>query len=348
MRVKEIGMAHKNMFDMPIYWRHWDDSTTIEGMHFENRTKDEVVLENPFLPSGLVIQKWSSMMTYQMERKQPDLPLLKRGRAYQIKANLRTEPANSVLFRLNFYDRFQNQIDSQILRPSNPFFQYPTNAYCYEIELLSAGFQALTFHSFSILPKDEKDLGSIQKKNSEADFLLMNPVDGSSDLTLVFMEARADHRYAVKDNLLRRMKNVMFLHHTKTDLDYYLSEEFSQALDRRLNDLKEIYDFRRFRLVGYGPISNYAALYSMNKFPDATVFVTSDFYRDEEYRRLFENQKFVSLFNRLPQSSVRVYGKPIKQDQLTSEILLAQSLFDYSDQLSLLPFLEEESHGKRE
>ncbi|KXT87018.1 Accessory secretory protein Asp3 [Streptococcus oralis] len=68
---------------------------------------------------------------------------------------MQVQPANGLYLKLTFLNRYEEIIEEKIERQFSFTFTYPETAYTYRLSLISAGFEALDFVSFSI----EEDAG---------------------------------------------------------------------------------------------------------------------------------------------------------------------------------------------
>lgn len=119
-------------------------------------SRDHVYLENDMVNSGTMIHEWTSSFNFQGNRLTPTLPLLKRGYRYRLASHMTVQPQNGLYFRLIFMDRYDKQVGQVIEKDLAFTFTYPEEAYHYRVQLLSAGFQSVDFHSFSIEEDDSE------------------------------------------------------------------------------------------------------------------------------------------------------------------------------------------------
>ena len=119
-------------------------------------SRDHVYLENDMVNSGTMIHEWTSSFNFQGNRLTPTLPLLKRGYRYRLASHMIVQPQNGLYFRLIFMDRYDKQVGQVIEKDLAFTFTYPEEAYHYRVQLLSAGFQSVDFHSFSIEEDDSE------------------------------------------------------------------------------------------------------------------------------------------------------------------------------------------------
>lgn len=132
--------------DYPII--KWGSSMTayMYGTRIQYQADGSVEVANALVPSGMELQSWRSIQNYQASRTQPALPLLKKGEAYQLRAELTTHPAEAVFLKLTFLDRYDQEIQQLVEKSDRLTFVYPKEAYSYRISLLSAGLVEMRFH----------------------------------------------------------------------------------------------------------------------------------------------------------------------------------------------------------
>ena len=147
-----------------IYWGEFKggssgdsrQNTFLFGSIVLYHSRDHVYLENAMVNSGTMIHEWTSSFNFQGNRLTPTLPLLKRGYRYRLSSRMTVQPQNGLYFRLIFMDRYDKQVGQVIEKDLDFTFTYPEEAYHYRVQLLSAGFQAVDFHSFSIEEDDSE------------------------------------------------------------------------------------------------------------------------------------------------------------------------------------------------
>lgn len=132
-----------------IYWRQTDLSTFRYGSDVQFRN-NVIYFKNLLIPAGESIHRWDSKTHYQRDRKQPTLPLLFRNRHYQLHLEAEIIPEDTVYLKLEFYDRSDNLIKSEILRGKTAQFTYPNEAYSYSIQLFNASVTELAFRYIEI------------------------------------------------------------------------------------------------------------------------------------------------------------------------------------------------------
>ncbi|EGU71626.1 accessory Sec system protein Asp3 [Streptococcus mitis SK569] len=141
-----------------IYWGEFKggssgdgrQNTFLYGSIVLYHSRDHVYLENTMVNSGTMIHEWTSSFNFQGNRLTPTLPLLKKGHSYRLTSQMTVQPQNGLYFRLIFMDRYDRQVGQVIEKNFDFTFTYPEDAYHYKVQLLSAGFQSVDFHSFSI------------------------------------------------------------------------------------------------------------------------------------------------------------------------------------------------------
>ena len=130
-------------------------ATYLYGSQIVYHKDGRVTLKNPLLASGETLKTWFSSVNYQATRNQPSLPLLKKNHTYRLSMKMQVQPTNGLYLKLTFLNRYEEIIEEKIERQFSFTFTYPETAYTYRLSLISAGFEALDFASFSI----EEDAG---------------------------------------------------------------------------------------------------------------------------------------------------------------------------------------------
>ena len=99
---------------------------------------------------GAVIKRWFSKVNYQLMRMEPSLPMIDGEGRYHINLDASAKPAGGLLLRLIFYDRYDAEAGSQIIRDGEGEFQCPLKTFSYELQLINGGITHLNFHSIAI------------------------------------------------------------------------------------------------------------------------------------------------------------------------------------------------------
>mgnify|MGYP001056087248 CR=1 FL=1 len=133
-----------------IYWNEYVKDTFIYGSEIFFHAKDHIELKNELMSPGTVIKRWFSKVNYQMMRIEPALPMIDGEGKYHIRLNASTEPADGLLLKLIFYDRYDSEAGFQIIRDGRGDFQCPLKTFSYEVQLINAGVTQFHFHSIVI------------------------------------------------------------------------------------------------------------------------------------------------------------------------------------------------------
>ncbi|KXT59349.1 accessory Sec system protein Asp3 [Lactococcus sp. DD01] len=143
--------------EMMDYYKH---GSTIEYLDSNNIVR----FNNTMLSPGATIVKWISNSNYQGRRGFLELPLLERGKAYQVKLDAESAPKPSALLKITFYTRAQEIIGTQLIADSEGDFTYPKKAYAYSIEILNNGIKELSFKSI-VLSSYSKEREPLSRRN---------------------------------------------------------------------------------------------------------------------------------------------------------------------------------------
>lgn len=128
-----------------IYWDNFRDAY-LYGSSLVVRPDRVMIWQNRLAPPGSVLTAWYSKVNFQAYRIEPALPILCEGKMYAITLNARTEGTGGCILKISFYDRFNEPMSKILLREQKGSFRYPKGAYCYTIELINAGIDAMKFY----------------------------------------------------------------------------------------------------------------------------------------------------------------------------------------------------------
>ena len=135
-------MIHKN--NSQIQWGT-NVRSYMFGSQIEHHPDGSVNFSNPLIASGTEIHSWLAIQNYQASRKQPSLPLLKKGYIYRLESQFTTV-------------RYGEEVKQMIEKKQSFTFVYPHEAYNYSISLLSAGMVELDFKGMTITEVGEENV----------------------------------------------------------------------------------------------------------------------------------------------------------------------------------------------
>lgn len=133
-----------------IYWNEYTKDTYLYGSEIFFHAKNEVEFRNELMPPGTVIKRWFSKVNYQAMRIEPSLPMIDGEGQYHISLDALAEPTDGLLMKLIFYDRYDSEAGSQIVRDGEADFRCPLKTFSYEVQLINAGATKFHFHSIII------------------------------------------------------------------------------------------------------------------------------------------------------------------------------------------------------
>lgn len=133
-----------------IYWNEYVKNTYLYGSEILFHAKDDIEYKNELMPPGIVIKSWYSKVNYQMTRIEPSLPMIDGEGQYQISLDASVEPSDGLILKLIFYDRYDAEAGSRIIRDGGGDFQCPLKTFSYEVQLINAGTTQFHFHSIMI------------------------------------------------------------------------------------------------------------------------------------------------------------------------------------------------------
>ena len=133
-----------------IYWNEYTSGSYLYGSEITFHSKDDVEFQNELMPPGTVIKKWFSKTNYQMMRVEPSLPMIDGEGNYRISLNVTTKNPGDLILRIIYYDRYDKETESQIIRDGEGEFRCPLKAFSYEVQLVNAGATHFHFHTITI------------------------------------------------------------------------------------------------------------------------------------------------------------------------------------------------------
>lgn len=144
-----------------VRWRHYMADSYMYGSKIEFKDDRSVVYKNRLMPPGTVIHKWFSQTNFQAQRVEPSLPLIDGEAVYSIVMNIdyNSPESKELMLRILFYDRYDEEVDSIIVREGRAVFKPSIKTYSYCIELINGGNADFTFRSLVIkeVSKEEYD-----------------------------------------------------------------------------------------------------------------------------------------------------------------------------------------------
>ena len=133
-----------------IYWNEYTKNAYLYGSEILFHAKDDIEFKNELMPPGTVLKSWFSKVNYQMTRIEPTLPMIDGEGQYHISLDASVEPSDGLILKLIFYDRYDAEAGSQIVRDGGGDFQCPLKTFSYELQLINAGTTQFHFHSIMI------------------------------------------------------------------------------------------------------------------------------------------------------------------------------------------------------
>lgn len=112
----------------------------------------KVIFSSPMMPVGTKIKKWNSKGNYSVSRSSPTLPLLIGGSKYHLELFIKKDENNSLLYSIEFYDKFNNIINTKYFNDEYLDFLYPVEAVSYEISLINKKHKQIEFYFMLLLP----------------------------------------------------------------------------------------------------------------------------------------------------------------------------------------------------
>lgn len=245
------------------------------------------------------------------------------GQSYQLVLVGQSQPKDRFFFKVSFYDYYDEILEVNYLRQVTDTFTVPYGYHYYEIALYHGGLLSLDFHQV-ILKSSEARV----ETSMEMPYSLVG--GGLSAPYLVFDELGKGPKIS---SLMTSKEEWTYLTSILSHGQLYLREEVSDLLDTISHKQADL------KLVGYGPISNIAALYHGYRLSCPT-FVTEDFLSPNTYLDLYASfnlsrdvEAFLANYqDLLVNQDVTIYALGLLEQSDPA----AAFLLDYRSQLTYL------------
>ena len=145
-----------------IYWNEYVSNTYLYGSEVLFHARDDIELKNQLMPPGTIIKRWYSKTSFQLMKVEPTLPMIDGEGKYRISVDLSSDIPEGYLIKLVFYDRYDVEVETQIVREKSAEFQCPLRTSSYEVQLINAGGKVLHFHSLVITEIFDDEAETIQ------------------------------------------------------------------------------------------------------------------------------------------------------------------------------------------
>ncbi len=110
-----------------IYWNDYLFKAYLFGTKITFHSREDVEIENELMPPGTIIKEWYSKVNYQMMRTEPSLPIIDGESSYHIQVNM--SDFELYIIRMVFYDRYENEAGTLIIREPEMDFKCPLKTY---------------------------------------------------------------------------------------------------------------------------------------------------------------------------------------------------------------------------
>ena len=305
-----------------IRWGQANAGDFAYGSQIIWQSPDEVYFENALMPSGKQITSWSSRSFFQMNKESATLPMIRRGAADQLFFLGQSSPQARVFFKVSFYDYYGSLIEESYLRKRGDYFKVPENYNAYAITMQNGGCRAVDFRQIILRAYEEKRAGDFEQAyalhvGTKTKYLIFDELGNGPQIASL----RGSHTpYSYITSRLSKGQ-------------LYLREEARELVDQAYRKQDQL------TLVGYGPISNIAALYHGERLSCPTL-ITEDLLTEADYLSLHASLgldqtlkgALANYKDLLHRDGVRIYAP----GQLQSTESVSAFLQDYKPQLKHL------------
>lgn len=304
-----------------ITWDYESGDSYLFGSNINYIAPDCVEFENNLLPPGTEIRNWRSKMNFQANKMGNILPILSPEKQYWIKLNVKLKENESVYVKVEFYNRFNDLLDFKIIYGEDSFI-YPKTAAYYSIILVNNGVSNFVFQNI-VLSTNEfiEDIPGYTISN------IKNYTDDSTELTVIFTEPMSREIQNINNKCLVNYKDVIIANSSLLDAHLYLEPGFQEYLNNTIKNLKEKYEISNVRFIGYGPISNFSAVFYSHCIDDSNAKITDEWLSSEKYNNIINKytlneKKGIQINNNIDidKSKIEIYQIKNKLDKRFSKI----------------------------
>ncbi|SYW08400.1 accessory Sec system protein Asp3 [Oenococcus oeni] len=345
-----------------IFWENGTSSDYLYGSSIDFSSLNNVVFENSLMPSSVIIHSWNSLVDYQGNRVSTNLPLLEKSGIYQIEIDLNSFPEQSVYTQISFYDIAKTRIKTINIKESRCTFIYPKNSFSYRIDLINAGLHHFVFHEIRLREIAEVSKETQAKKIKLESFpnkifdisKVTNFVSYKRPLNIIFNEPKKNFVPTLPKNVLKKINNLVLINDFRPFGGFYLSDDNHRDYEKELKEsiLRLSEKFTSLNLIGFGPISSFAALfYHQYSLTNVSSYVSDDFLGSlDNFERIqnlspslskylmnfFQENKFLPTDS--IKDSVKIYFRV--KNNLSSDHFFISKLLSTIPRLKNLPFSE--------
>ena len=154
-----------------VFWEDMNDDVYLYGSSVKYFNTHYVCFEDRLMPAGVPIKEWQSFVDYQAARHEPRLPLFAPGEEIVFRACCKDSPRGTVIFRVTFYDRQKQRIDSFVLNGEYDKFVFPEKSFSYVIQLVNGGTEQVTFGYMELCSASHTVMHKVIRRNKMSDTL---------------------------------------------------------------------------------------------------------------------------------------------------------------------------------
>lgn len=192
-----------------IYWNEYSSDTYLYGSEIWYHGKTDVEFQNALMPPGTVIKQWHSKTNYQAQRIEPALPMIDGESEYRVTVAIDCQEGEAWMVRLLFFDKYDVEAGSVVIREGVTVFQCPLKTYSYRMQLINGGMTRFHFHSIVIEeieyePEEEEGTKRRRRKRKAGKKLRKRNEPGQKELRKSSRNASANDA----GNQNRRIRNT--------------------------------------------------------------------------------------------------------------------------------------------
>jgi accessory secretory protein Asp3 len=217
---------------------------------------DSVIWRNELVLSGQSVVRWSS-------RGQADLPVVKPGERYILRRVVQQDERMFVYVVVQFYDRNGQVLWSETRDEEEMILQVPYDTAYWTIDLQGAGTGEINFNYLTLRESMPGILTEIDQRLTQSIVYQTAPQQHQEMLRVIFVEPN-NRQLMYPDMTLVGDEAVLMIADERPLANFYLPDDeqidYDATVKTLINDTQKKYRAKKLVMVGYGPISSYAAL----------------------------------------------------------------------------------------
>ena len=185
-------------------------------------------------------------------------------------------------------DARDEEISNQIIKQGERVSVcVPDNTQYYKVQLVSSGCHRFLFEGIYVAEEQLADYTVDRYWISD----LLHQDSEKETMYVCFTEPELNRTGFIPERVREHFSNVLIVNSSYREALLYMEERFYETLLETIEELAQEHLFEKVAFVGYGAISNIAALHYSKQFGNSYALVTDEFLSELDYQRLLERYR---------------------------------------------------------